>query len=177
MDTLSIIVLILVSMYAYSAGAVAARTFYCDPKPRLTDILLLMLIWSGGIWTRLALDWNKWLLTLAWVVLAYVAGWVKWRFGKKEMPRSRSGSVMDIPAEPAKGFKKLWLRWKAFSQKSGGFQTRIILSLFFFLAVAPFGLAVKIFRDPLRLREKNRPTYWVAKKETTDNLEQSRKQF
>ena len=165
METLSILALILISMFAYSAGAVSSAALRIEPKPQLADLFFLLLIWTGAIWTRLALDWNKWLLMLGWLVLAYLAGRLSWLKRSKKLPQRQDGP------------KKLWFQWKAFSRRTGGFQSRLILSFFFFLAVAPFGLAVKIFRDPLRLRKGHQETYWLDKKETADDLEQSRRQF
>jgi len=177
METLSILVLILLSMFAYSAGAVSSAALRTEPKPQLADLFFLLLIWAGAIWTRLTLDWNRWLLMSGWLVLAYLAGRLSWLAKLKKLSRRQNGPASELQTAPARGLRKLWFQWKAFSRRTGGFQSRLILSFFFFLAVAPFGLAVKIFRDPLRLRKGHRETYWLAKKETADDLEQSRKQF
>lgn len=48
--------------------------------------------------------------------------------------------------------KKAWETWKAFARKVGDFQTRIVLTLFYFVVVAPFGLALRAFSDPLRVK-------------------------
>jgi hypothetical protein len=165
MEALSVLALILLSMFSYSAGAVSSSALRAEPKPRWTDLFFVLVIWAGAIWTRSAFGWNKWLLILAWLVPAFLAGRFAWLKRSKKLTRRQDGP------------KKLWPRWRAFSRRTGGFQSRLILSFFFFLAAAPFGLAIKIFRDPLRLRKGNQATYWLAKKETADDLEQSRRQF
>jgi len=36
----------------------------------------------------------------------------------------------------------------------GNFMNRLILSLFYFVIVLPFGLGVRLFSDPLRIKKK-----------------------
>ena len=73
---------------------------------------------------------------------------------------------------------KLWEGWKAFARSMGGFQSRILLSLFYFFIVTPFGAAVRIFGDPLHLRRAEGPSNWIPKNETTiANLDEAKKQF
>ncbi len=50
--------------------------------------------------------------------------------------------------------RKLWSRWLVLAHKIGQFQSRIILTLFYFIFVTPFGLAVRLFADPLHVRRK-----------------------
>jgi hypothetical protein len=49
-------------------------------------------------------------------------------------------------------FKGVWSRWKAIAHKIGEFQSRLILTLFYFVIFAPFALGVKIFSDPLQIK-------------------------
>ena len=48
--------------------------------------------------------------------------------------------------------KILWKRWKVIGRKIGDFQARLILSLFYFVVLAPFAMGVKFFSDPLLLK-------------------------
>ena len=48
--------------------------------------------------------------------------------------------------------RKLWSQWMILARKIGQFQSRIILTFFYFLVVAPFGLAVRLLSDPLHVR-------------------------
>jgi len=72
--------------------------------------------------------------------------------------------------------RKLWLRWKALAQKIGNFQARVILSLFYFTFVAPFGLALRVFSDPLRTKPKGLPSYWLPRESASD-FESATRQF
>jgi hypothetical protein len=45
--------------------------------------------------------------------------------------------------------KMAWEAWKSFGRKLGDFQARLILSIFYFVIIAPFSLLVRFFNDPL----------------------------
>jgi hypothetical protein len=47
--------------------------------------------------------------------------------------------------------KLIWTAWKGIAHKIANFQARLVLSLFYFVIVAPFALRVRIFSDPLQL--------------------------
>lgn len=65
--------------------------------------------------------------------------------------------------------------WKSIAHKIANFQARLILSLFYFIAVAPFALRVKIFSDPLQLK---RFRGWIARDRTdADPLAMARRQY
>jgi len=51
--------------------------------------------------------------------------------------------------------RKLWAHWLTLARKIGQFQSRIILTLFYFVFVTPFGLAVRLFADPLHTRRRS----------------------
>jgi hypothetical protein len=46
---------------------------------------------------------------------------------------------------------RLWARWKAIARKIGDVQSRLLLCVFYFIILAPFGVAVRTLSDPLRL--------------------------
>ena len=49
--------------------------------------------------------------------------------------------------------KNLWRGWLVVARKIGRFQSQLILTLFYFIVMMPFALAVRLFSDPLGLRE------------------------
>lgn len=51
--------------------------------------------------------------------------------------------------------RKLWSHWLTLARKIGQFQSRIILTLFYFVFVTPFGLAVRFLADPLHTRRRS----------------------
>ena len=50
-------------------------------------------------------------------------------------------------------FKAFWERWKKTAHKIGEFQSRFILSAFYYIIFAPFAIGVKLFSDPLQIKK------------------------
>lgn len=48
--------------------------------------------------------------------------------------------------------RRLWEGWKRFGKKIGDFQARILLTVFYFVAIAPFAVLVRVATDPLALK-------------------------
>jgi len=175
METLSFIVLIFLSLVGYSGGAAGKAGKLADIKPQLVDLIIVLLIWAGAIYSRIIFDLNKWLFILIWVVLSATIGVIAILFRK--LPKEQSPNNKKPEKVPTNPIKKMWQNWNNFSKRMGGFQSRIILSLFFFIFVSPFALAVKIFSDPLNIKHKSSKSHWLTKKEINADLEQSRRQF
>jgi len=70
--------------------------------------------------------------------------------------------------------KRLWQGWKRIAKKIGNFQSRVLLTIFYFTVVLPFGLAARLFSDPLRI--KKRPTQWLEHPDEACDLQWARKQ-
>jgi hypothetical protein len=71
-------------------------------------------------------------------------------------------------------YKKAWAAWKNLAHKIGNFQARVVLSIFYAIGVLPFGLAARLFSDPLRIKKK--PTEWLDHPDEAYDLEWARKQ-
>jgi hypothetical protein len=68
--------------------------------------------------------------------------------------------------------------WFALSNKMAGVINPITLGVFFFLIITPIGLVSKIFgRDEMRLKRKNKKSYWIEKANNSLVDEPFRKQF
>ena len=173
MEIISYVALILLSLVGYSGGAtgIAGKTY--EPKPRLLDLGLILLIWGTALYSRFAFDLNKWLLILVWMVAGCIFGILS------VLPAKVSGKLplrREQEEKPPQK-KNIWSIWKDFSMRMGSFQSRIVLSLFFFIITAPFSLITKIFADPLKLKEKKIGSLWVSKQETSADLEEFKRQF
>jgi hypothetical protein len=71
--------------------------------------------------------------------------------------------------------KGLWKRWKAFSRRAGDILGRLLMTVFYFTLAAPFGLIVRFFGDPLKLKRRQ-PRWEPRPKEETD-LKRAREAF
>jgi hypothetical protein len=55
--------------------------------------------------------------------------------------------------------RKFWEGWKRVGQFIGDLLARLILTLFYFTLVLPFGLIMRLTRDPLSLRRIGPPAW------------------
>jgi hypothetical protein len=63
-------------------------------------------------------------------------------------------------------FKNFWEGWKRVAHKIGEFQSRFILSAFYYIVFAPFAVGLKLFSDPLRIK-KNQG--WILRNDGADD--------
>ncbi len=70
--------------------------------------------------------------------------------------------------------KKLWAAWKRIAHRIGDFQARVLLTLIYAVLVLPFGLAIRLFSDPLKI--KKRPAKWIEHPHDVIDLEWARRQ-
>ena len=175
MEILSFLVLIILSLAGYSGGAVCRSGRFVDLNPNVFDLILVVIIWGGAVFSRISIDLNKWLLIGIWIVLSALAGWLISLF--RAFPDQKTVDSMEIENADANIFNKFWLNWKILSKRAGSFQSRIILSLFFFVFISPFALGVKMFSDPLKIKHHERQSFWISKKEVPDSLERYKRQF
>jgi hypothetical protein len=79
-------------------------------------------------------------------------------------------------ATPQSLFGRVWEGWKRLGRRLGDVQARILLTVFYFLAVPPFALLVKR-ADPLALNPSSR-TGWRPRAESPQTpLDSARRQF
>lgn len=72
---------------------------------------------------------------------------------------------------------RLWDRWKIIAHKIGTFQSRVMLNLFYFLILAPFGLGVRLLSDPLRLKRHPQSHWHRREDKPAGGWEAARRQF
>jgi hypothetical protein len=70
-----------------------------------------------------------------------------------------------------------WQRWKWLAERLGHFQARFLFALLYLIVVAPFGIAVRIFSDPLGLKKRPLTPNWRALARQTTTLEDAHRQF
>jgi hypothetical protein len=70
--------------------------------------------------------------------------------------------------------KPVWAAWTRLAHKIGNLQARVLLTLLYAVFLFPFGVIVRLFSDPLRI--KKRPTAWLDHPREASNLPWARKQ-
>ena len=70
--------------------------------------------------------------------------------------------------------KRAWGAWKRIAHKIGNFQARVLLTIFYAVVVFPFGVAARLFSDPLRI--KHPPSLWLDHPDKACDLQWARRQ-
>jgi hypothetical protein len=71
--------------------------------------------------------------------------------------------------------RRLWDGWKRVGHAIGNFQARVLLTVFYIILIAPLGLLVRIFADPMRIR---RPLEaWLQKEPQGTDMVTARRQW
>lgn len=74
--------------------------------------------------------------------------------------------------------KGIWRGWKRVALAIGRFQTRLLLTLSYFLVAGPTWAFMKLFRkDPLGTRTSGDSDFWVTHEALEDPSERARRQF
>jgi hypothetical protein len=71
--------------------------------------------------------------------------------------------------------KTAWKTWRAFGKVMGDFVARIFMTVFYFTIAIPFGIGVRIFKDPLRLKSKQ--ANWLPREEREESVEAARRLY
>ena len=71
--------------------------------------------------------------------------------------------------------KRLWRAWRAFGKRMGDAVGRIVMFILYFTIVAPFGLGVRLFSDPLKMRAVE--PQWQPRIEETSSLTNAGRTF
>ena len=81
------------------------------------------------------------------------------------------------PAGKQTGLRELWAAWKRIARKIGDFQARVLLTIFYFLLLAPFAMIVRRTSDPLTLKPGAQRGWGIRPEQPEYTVEMARKQF
>lgn len=70
--------------------------------------------------------------------------------------------------------RKAWEFWKRVGRVIGDFIGRAVLTLFYFTLLAPFGIGVRLFSDPLAIKP-GREAKWVERTTQVPILDDARR--
>lgn len=74
--------------------------------------------------------------------------------------------------------KSAWKRWLKVAKVIGNFQGQVILTLFYFVLVAPFGFVLAFFGDPLKMKKGSaKGSNFGNWNHKADDLESARRQY
>lgn len=69
---------------------------------------------------------------------------------------------------------RIWFKFALLLQKV---VNPIILGIMFLIAILPFGLAMRIWRDPMRRKKPDGATYWITREAKTPETHSMKNQF
>ncbi|MEP6706611.1 MAG: SxtJ family membrane protein [Pyrinomonadaceae bacterium] len=74
--------------------------------------------------------------------------------------------------------RRFHIAWMKLAAILGYINSRVLLFLLFYLAIAPYGLLSRLFgRDPLNRRGVARSSYWIPRKTSKQTREQFERSF
>jgi len=76
-----------------------------------------------------------------------------------------------------KPLRTAWLTWKVLAHDIGQFQSRALLTVFYFTVFVPFALVMRLFGDPLRIRGGAPRTTWCEWPAREPGVDAARRQF
>ena len=71
----------------------------------------------------------------------------------------------------------IWSIWKKFGEAIGDFVARLVLTVFYFTVLVPFGVGVQMFGDPLKLKRTTSDVRWQIRGKVEVSLDSFRRQF
>lgn len=171
MDFVSKLALILLTLAGYSMGAVlGSRDKAATPQP--LDLGVVVILWVAALASRASL--GRWTAIGLWLVVAGLVSFGLTSLRRNRMPaRTRAATFI----QQRGSLKGLWEGWKGFAGEMGNYQSRILLTFFYFVVVSPFGLMVRLFGDPLRTKLSDGPSFWVTRAPVGTELDEAKRQF
>ncbi len=81
------------------------------------------------------------------------------------------------PVSTRAGLRELWAAWKRVARRIGDFQARVLLTIFYFVLLAPFALIVRRTSDPLTLKPGAQRGWGMRENPAEYTVEMARRQF
>jgi hypothetical protein len=73
--------------------------------------------------------------------------------------------------------RRLWHGWKRVGKTIGDFQARVLLTVFYFVVVAPFAVGITLLGDPLAVKPRSPRGWRVRAAPTGSPLMRALRQF
>lgn len=171
MGTFSLIAVVLLTLVGYSSGNVLAGRAK-RVAPALGDLLVMVALWVVAV--RGHAEVGRWRGIALGLALGLVVGAVVGALRKGATDGREKLAYLDDDAPPVeRGFMPAWRR---FAAEMGNFQGRMIMGVFYFVIVTPFGLISRMIGDG-RGNAVSAGSFWRERPATPLQLEQAKNQF
>jgi hypothetical protein len=177
--------LVLMSFFSFGAAAgirSKSKTPLQPPFPSLLDLGLILICWLATI-SAYKSGYQPVLATLAGAVAVFFAGFILHLLlmlspGHESTvkPGSARIPVPGIQSSNRQVIAIVQPRWRLYFRQAGGFQSRLLLSLFYYVVLLPFGVLVGMMGDPLGLKAPPGDSFWKSRNADSQKLEDARGQ-
>jgi hypothetical protein len=171
---LASLAVLLLSLVGYSLGVVLKSGKAGVRKPVALDILMVILMWTGILYSRSHVPFSRWIQFAAWVIVGLLLGLAVTAI--KGYSQAERVSVVEPRHKKKPSEFKKRKAFREFSTKIGTFQSQILLGLLFLIVFAPVALAVRVFSDPLKIKSRAQGSHWSPKTNAAPDLELFKRQ-
>lgn len=172
MEILNAIALVLLTLFGFSCGRVLF-TAQRELNPGVTDIVLSILLSIAAIWSRGYL--GRWVALALFILIGLIVGVITTLLQLSSLPQAKKTST--APPQASGTFGKIRKLLTGYFTRVGNFQSRILLSWFYFIVLMPFGIFVRLTSDPLAIKAEAHKSYWKPVAEKSDSLDSARRQY
>ena len=167
-----------VIMAFYSIGTVAGSGSKSVlpgrvPFPTLLDLAIIFLAWLAAVLAYRE-GYRTAVAAVIGVGIGLSAGFVLYRLLKR--PADQKPKFENPASATRQSDARTQPRWRLFLRQVGAFQSRLMLTGFYFTAIMPFGILVGGLGDPLGLKVPRSETFWKRREDDIQNLEGARRQ-
>ena len=170
MEFLNNLGLVLLTMVGYSIGRVLPARKY-KVAAELFDGAIIMVLWIGALLSGFA---GRTISIWIWFGIGLLSGSLVTLFIRSTLLPDDKKQTAE---EKKNQIKKFWDEWKSFAFRMGNFQGRLILLLFYFTILMPFGIINLLFRDPLNLKKTKKTSFWYALATSENDIENARRLY
>ena len=171
MHVFGVLALILLTLMGYSSGGVIAGRGRKEPLG-LLDLGMAALFLAMALGTRSVL--GKWLVIPIWFILAGLGSALLTEILYKDRRTEKKARLSPVKKGP---LRRTWNWWKVFATEIGNYQGRLLFAFFYFVVVTLFGIGVRLFSDPLKVKQGGRKTFWLKRSSLSQEFEAARDQF
>ena len=113
------------------------------------------------------------------IIFLFIAGFLSFKeYGSYEVLLYISGVFLFFGFLIPRLLKPIYLIWMTFAVALGWFMTRLILSLIFYVIIAPIGITARIFGNKfLDIKRTNKITYWNNRNRDDEKSQNYKNQY
>lgn len=172
MELLNAVALVLLTLFGYSCGRVLF-TAQRGLNPGVFDIVLSIALSITAVWARGFL--GRWAALGLFILIGLIVGVIITLLQLSSLPQAKKSAA--ATDHPGTLFGKIRKSLSLYFARVGNFQSRILLSWFYFIILMPFGIIVRLTSDPLAIKAEAHESYWKSVTEKSDSLESARRQY